>query len=568
MKILLMGNPNVGKSVVFSRLTGVHVIASNYPGTTVGYSKGLMKLGGKVDEVIDVPGTYTLDPTCEAEEIAAKMLDDGDVVINVVNAINLERNLYLTLQLLERDIPVIIALNMWDDTEHRGVHIDLEKLRGMLGVPIIPTVATTGQGIKELAESIPKAFSPDSPVRSRDERWAAIGEIIDQVQHITHRHHTLRERIEDASTKSLSGTFIAIGVLAGSFMAIRAIGEGLINYVLNPLFENLWAPVILRLSDHLGGGGLLHSIAIGNIAGGEVNFVESFGMLTTGLYVPFAMVVPYIIPFYLMLGLLEDIGYLPRLAVLMDTVMHRLGLHGYAIIPTLLGMGCNVPAIMSTRILESKRERFIAATLISVAIPCAAAQAMIFGLVGARGGQYVALVYGTLFLIWIILGTILNRTVRGFSPELLIEIPPYRLPSWRTVVKKLWMRTSGFIAEAIPIILGAVLVINVLYAYGVFDAVANATAPVVTGMLGLPKEAITAIVIGFLRKDVALGMLAPLALTTKQLVIGSVVLAAFFPCIATFVVLLKELGVKSLLKSMGIMVATALLAGGALNLVL
>jgi len=568
MKILLMGNPNVGKSVVFSRLTGVHVIASNYPGTTVGYSKGLMKLGDQVDEVIDVPGTYTLDPTCEAEEIAAKMLDDGDVVINVVNAINLERNLYLTLQLLERNVPVIIALNMWDDTEHRGVHIDLERLREMLGVPIIPTVATTGQGIKEMAESIPRAVSPHSPIRSRDERWAAIGEIIDQVQHITHRHHTLRERIEDASTKPLSGTFIAIGVLAGSFMAIRAIGEGLINYVLNPLFDNLWAPVILRLSDHLGGGGLLHTIAIGNISGGEVNFVESFGVLTTGLYVPFAMVVPYIIPFYLVLGLLEDIGYLPRLAVLMDTVMHRLGLHGYAIIPTLLGMGCNVPAIMSTRILESKRERFIAATLISVAIPCAAAQAMIFGLVGARGGQYVALVYGTLFLIWIILGTILNRAVRGFSPELLIEIPPYRMPSWHTVVKKLWMRTRGFIAEAIPIILGAVLVINVLYAYGVFDAVANATAPVVTGMLGLPKEAITAIAIGFLRKDVALGMLAPLVLTTKQLVIGSVVLAAFFPCIATFVVLLRELGVKSLLKSMGIMVATALLAGGALNLLL
>jgi len=568
MKILLMGNPNVGKSVVFSRLTGVHVIASNYPGTTVGYSKGLMKLGREVDEVIDVPGTYTLEPTCEAEEIAAKMIEDGDVVINVVNAINLERNLYLTLQLLERDIPVIIALNMWDDTEHRGVHIDLEKLQEILGVPIIPTVATTGQGIKELAESIHKASSPHFPTHSRDERWTAIGEIIDQVQHITHRHHTLRERLEDASAKPLTGTFIAIGVLAGSFMAIRAIGEGLINYVLNPLFENLWAPVVLRLSDHLGGGGLLHSIAIGNIAGGEVNFLESFGMLTTGLYVPFAMVVPYIIPFYLVLGLLEDIGYLPRLAVLMDTVMHRLGLHGYAIIPTLLGMGCNVPAIMSTRILESKRERFIAATLISVAIPCAATQAMIFGLVGARGWQYVAIVYGTLFLIWIVLGTILNRTVRGFSPELLIEIPPYRLPSWRTVAKKLWMRTRGFIAEAIPIILGAVLVINVLYSYGAFDAAANAAAPVITGMLGLPKEAITAIVIGFLRKDVALGMLAPLALTTKQLVIGSVVLAAFFPCIATFVVLLRELGLKSMFKSMGIMVATALLAGGALNLML
>jgi len=566
MKILLMGNPNVGKSVVFSRLTGIHVIASNYPGTTVGYSRGFMKLGDETAEVIDVPGTYTLEPTSEAEEIAAQMLNSGDVVINVIDATNLERNLYLTLQLLERNIPVIIALNMWDDTEHRGIHIDLDKLRGFLGMPIIPTVATTGQGIKGLAESIPRAASPDIPTHSRDERWTAIGNIIEQVQHITHRHHTWRERMEDASAKPVSGAFLAIAVLAGSFMAIRFMGEGLINYVLDPLFNNLWAPVILKLSSFLGGSGLLHSITIGNIVGGEVNFIESFGLLTTGLYVPFAMVVPYIITFYLVLGLLEDIGYLPRLAVLMDTIMHRLGLHGYAIIPTMLGLGCNVPAIMATRILESKRERFIAATLISIAIPCAAAQAMIFGLVGARGGQYVAIVYGTLFLIWLTLGSILNRAAKGFSPELLIEIPPYRLPSWRTVFKKLWMRVYGFLVEAIPIILGAVAVINILYAYGAFDVVVNFTAPVVTGLL--PKEAVTALALGFLRKDIALGMLAPLALSTKQLIIGSVVLSAFFPCIATFVVLLRELRVTNMLKSAGIMIATALLAGGILNLIL
>ena len=299
-----------------------------------------------------------------------------------------------------------------------------------------------------------------------------------------------------------------------------------------------------------------------------MNFVESFGLLTTGLFVPFGMVLPYIISFYLVLGLLEDIGYLPRLAVLMDTIMHRLGLHGYAIIPTLLGFGCNVPAVLATRILESKRERFIAATLISIAVPCAALQAMIIGLVGEQGGQYVAIVYGTLFVVWIILGIILNRIVKGFSPELLIEIPPYRLPPWRAMVQKLWMRVYGFLAEAVPIILGAVLVINILYMLGVFDAIANFTAPVVTGLLGLPKEAVTALVVGFLRKDVALGMLAPLALTAKQLVVGSVVLAMFFPCIATFVVILREIGVVNLLKATGIMITVALVVGGILNLIL
>jgi len=567
-KILLMGNPNVGKSALFSRLTGVKAIVSNYPGTTINYTRGYMKLGGETAEVIDAPGTYTLEPTSEAEEIALKLLGSGDIVINVVNAINLERNLYLTLQLLERGIPVVVALNLWDDTKHRGVDIDLEKLRQLLGVPVIPTVAITGQGIKELVENIPRATSPRRPPATRDQRWATIGSIIEQVQRIHHRHHTWRERLEDASVKPVSGGFIALAILAAAFFVVRFIGEGLINYVLDPLFNTLWAPVILKLSQLMGGAGFLHDMVVGKIIGGELNFVESFGLLTSGFYVPLGVVLPYIVAFYLVLGILEDTGYLPRLAVLMDTILHRLGLHGYAIIPNLLGLGCNVPAILATRILESKRERFIAATLISIAVPCAALQAMIFGLVGARGLGYVAIVYGTLFVVWIILGFILNRTVKGFSPELLIEIPPYRLPPWRMVLQKLWLRAYGFLAEAIPIILGAILVINVLYILGVFDAIANFTAPVVTGLLGLPKEAVTALVIGFLRKDVALGMLAPLALTSGQLVVGSVVLAMLFPCIATFVVMFRELGAVNMLKAVGVMIVAALVTGGILNLIL
>jgi ferrous iron transport protein B len=567
-KILLVGNPNVGKSVIFSRLTGVRTTVSNYPGTTISYTKGFSKLGEEKVEVIDVPGTYTLEPTCEAEEIALRMLENGAVVINVVNATHLERSLYLTLQLLERGLPVIIALNLWDDTKHRGIHIDLDKMRELLGVPVIPTVAVTGEGIKELVENIPKATSSDNQFRDRDERWARVGSIIDQVQRIEHRHHTWLERLQDASVKPLTGAIIAIAVLIGAFLLIRFVGESLIGYVLDPFFDNLWAPVVLRLSSLMGGSGFLHDIVVGKVVGGEMNFVESFGILSSGLYVPFAMVLPYIFSFYLVLGLLEDIGYLPRLAVLMDTIMHWLGLHGYAIIPTLLGLGCNVPAVLATRILESKRERFIASTLVSIAVPCAALQAMIFGLVGERGGQYVAIVYGTLFVMWIILGIILSHVVKGFSPELLIEIPPYRLPPWRITLEKMWMRIFGFLAEAVPIILGAIVVINILYFFRVFDAIANVTAPVVTGLLGLPKEAVTSLIIGFLRKDVALGMIAPLTLTAKQLVVASVVLAMFFPCIATFVVLLRELGLVNMFKSVGVMILAALITGGMLNLIL
>jgi ferrous iron transport protein B len=566
--VLLIGNPNVGKSVLFSRLTGVRTTVSNYPGTTISYTRGFTKLGEEKLEVIDVPGTYTLEPTSEAEEIALRMLKNGNVIINVVNATNLERSLYLTLQLLEMDTPVVVALNMWDDTKHRGIDIDLEKLRMILGVPVVPTVAVTGEGIKELMESVPRAASPDGHTRSRDERWIAIGEIIDQVQNIRHRHHTWLERVQDASVKPLTGGLIAVAILVLSFLVVRFIGESLIGYLLEPLFNKLWAPVVLWVSELMGGSGFLHDIVVGKLVGGELNFVESFGLITSGLYVPFAMVLPYIFSFYLVLGLLEDVGYLPRLAVLMDTIMHWLGLHGYAIIPTLLGLGCNVPAVLSTRILESKRERFIASTLVSIAVPCAALQAMIFGLVGQRGGQYVVIVYGTLFAVWVILGIILHHSIKGFSPELLIEIPPYRIPPWRIVFQKMWMRIYGFLAEAIPIILGAIVIINMLYVFGMFNAISNLTAPVVSGLLGLPKEAVTSLMIGFLRKDVAMGMLAPLSLTAKQLVVASVVLAMFFPCIATFVVLLRELGVVNMCKAAGVMIAAALITGGLLNLIL
>jgi len=568
VKILLMGNPNVGKSVFFSRLTGVRVIASNYPGTTVEFTKGYLKLGEEMAEVIDVPGTYTLEPTSKAEEVATEMLKDGDLVINVVNATNLERNLFLTMQLLERDIPVIVALNVWDDTKHRGIHIDVKKLEQVLGVPVVPTVAVTGEGMKELVSRIHEATSPPVSHRTRDERWVAVGRIIEQVQTVTHRHHTWLERLGDASVKPFPGIPIAVLAILASFMVIRFIGEGLIAYIFEPLFNNLWAPVMMRLSEFLGSGGFLHDILIGKLISGEIDFTQSFGILTTGLFIPFGAVLPYVFAFYLVLGFLEDLGYLPRVAVLLDTLMHRLGMHGYAIIPTLLGLGCNVPGILATRILESKRERFIVATLISIAVPCAALQAMVIGLVGREGWHYVAIVYGTLFVVWVILGLILNLTVKGFSPELLIEIPPYRLPSARILASKLWMRILGFLKEAIPVVMLGIFVITILYALNVFDYIANFAAPVVSGLLGLPSDATAALVIGFLRKDMAVGMLGALSLSANQLVVGSVVLAMFFPCIASFVVLARELRLKGILAATGIMIAASLVVGSLLNLIL
>ncbi len=567
-KILLMGNPNVGKSAIFSRLTGAKVVISNYPGTTVEFTQGYTKIDGSRPAIIDIPGTYTLHPTSKAEEVAVRMIKDGDLVINIVDATNLERNLYLTLELLEKDIPVIVALNMWDDTKHKGIEIDVKKLEKALGIPVIPTCGLTGEGIKELVEHIPKAKTKKINPLKDEQRWKYIGKIIEDVQKLHHRHHTFLERLEDLSIKPVTGIPIAALVVLCAFWVIRFVAGNLITYLADPFFERIWTPLIMKLSAFLGASGFLHDIIIGKLIGGNLDYSQTFGLFTTGLYVPFAMVLPYIISFYFVLGVLEDFGYLPRLAVLTDNFMHRLGLHGYAIIPMILGLGCNVPGVLAIRILEERREKFIAATLMAIAIPCMAQIAMIVGLVGQRGGAYVALIFLTLFILLIIKGIILNKVMKGKSPEILVEMPPYRIPQLLAVFKKLWMRILSFLKEAVPYVLLGILFVNILYVLHVIDAFSKIFSPVLRNVWGLPKEAIAALIVGFLRKDVAVGMLGPLNLTTKQLVIGSTVLAIYFPCIATFAVLIRELGIKDMLKSAAIMVSVGIIVGGLLNLVL
>jgi len=340
VKILLMGNPNVGKSAVFNRLTGANVIISNYAGTTVEFTKGIMRLAGQQVELVDVPGTYTLDPTNKAEQIAVEMLNehtDDDVVVNVVESTNLERSLNLTLQLLKHKIPTVVALNFWDETKHKGISIDIEKLENILKVPCVPICAVTGEGINQLVERIKEA-KPSSLEYDEQEKWHEIGNIVEKVQTITHRHHTLLEKLSDASVKPITSIPIAVIMLFLAFKLIRFIGEGLIGYVCEPVFEKLWSPMMLKLSNLLGSEGFVHDLVIGHLVEGQIDYGQSFGLLTTGLFVPLGAVLPYVFAFYLVLSFLEDFGYLPRLAIMVDTLMHRLGLHGLAIVPMLLGL--------------------------------------------------------------------------------------------------------------------------------------------------------------------------------------------------------------------------------------
>ncbi|MFA5033755.1 MAG: ferrous iron transporter B [bacterium] len=563
-KILLVGNPNVGKSALFSRLTGIDVITSNYPGTTVGFTKGYLTISGEKIEIIDIPGVYTLEPNSKVEEVAIDMLNKGcDVLINVVDATSLERNLNLTLQLLKYNIPVIIALNFWDETRHFGVSIDMKELEKVLGVPVIPTCAITGEGIKELINRFPEAKVKGYEYKL-EEKWKEIGNIVNRVQKLSHRHHTFLDKIEEVSTHPLTGIPFALVVLVVTFLIVRFVGEGLINYILDPIFKNFYHPAIINIVDKILPFEFLRNLLLGTTS--EV--MESFGLLTTGIYIPLVIVLPYMFSFYLMLSFLEDTGYLPRVAVLLDSLLHKIGLHGYGAIPVLLGFGCKVPAMLSTRLLETNREKIIATALILMIAPCMPQTAMIISLVAPYGIKYLLLIFLILCLIAVLTGFFLNKILKGETPELFVEIPPYRVPYMPMVMKKLWIRLKAFILEAMPLIIVGIFIVGILDSLGVTSFIANFLGKPILSILGLPKETISVMLLGVLRKDVSIALLAPYHLSIKQLMIASIFMVLYLPCIATFFTMSRELGIKNTLKIVFIMFFTSIILGALLNLIL
>lgn len=581
MKVLLIGNPNVGKSAVFTQLTGVNVRTSNYPGTTVSYTTGtltvlrknsvcsscsakgcgncLAKQPEKI-EVIDVPGTYRLDPECEAERVACQMLPEGDIFVNVIDSTNLERNLNLTLQLLEFGKPVIVVLNMWDDATHKGISINVDKLSQMLNVPVVTTTGVTGTGIDKLIQNI--LYYPNKQITSRkyENRWQTIGEIVTKVQSLEHRHHTFLERLQDLSVHPWAGIPFSIIVLVLIFQLIITAGEFLVG-VMESLFAKFYTPVIMALSRLMGGEGVLHQILLGDISGEIIDYEAAMGVLTTGVFMELGLVFPYILIFYIVLGFLEDLGYLPRVAVLFDRFMHKVGLHGFSIIPMMLALGCNVPGIMAIRNLESRRQRFITAALTAVTIPCLAQSAIIFSLTAVYGTGEIVAILATIVAVWMVMGSVMSLTVKGTTDTLIMEIPPYRLPAPRVLLRNLGTRLYGFLTDAFPYVLGGILFVNILTLLGVMDFLGNLAKPVITGIFGLPSGAVASYIVGIVRKDAAVALLEPLSLSATQMITGVTTLIIYFPCMATFVVLLKELGIKDTLKSFMVMVIVTLTTG-------
>jgi len=567
--LMLTGNPNVGKSVVFSRLTGLDVISSNYPGTTVSYTSGSAVLGGEHFAVIDVPGAYSLSPANKAEEAAAKMiLEDGkELLVHVLDSTNLERNLFFALELMGLGTPMIILLNKSDIARRRGIGIDAAKLEAALKIKVIPFVATTGEGLTTLNDAV-RLFRAgglprhDAPPASADEKWRLIGKLAAQCQTISHKHPSLLEGLEDFTSRPSTGIPFAFAAMIAVFLAVRTTGETLITYVLDPLFNHIYIPALEKASGFLHLSGIMKALLLGS----SMKPMEDFGLLNTGLYIPLVSVMPYLAAFYLVLGFMEDLGYLPRLSVLLDSVMHKLGLHGYGTIPLMLGLGCKVPAILAVRVLENRRERVIATALTLAAAPCMPQSAMILSILAPYPIRYTAAVFIALAATGAAAGLALNRILKGETPEIFIEIPPYQIPSLAVLWSKTWLRLKNFLVEAVPMILAGVLIINLLGITGVLSALTEMFKYPVTHFLGLPADTVSVMTLGFLRKDVSIAMLIPFGLGPGQLVVASVFLTLYLPCLGAFMVTIRELGLKDSLGVFVLNFCTAALLAAALNL--
>jgi ferrous iron transport protein B len=606
----LAGNANVGKSVIFNYLTGLHQHIGNWPGKTVERAEGTLHFKGYTIDIIDLPGIYSLSTYSIEESVSRKyiVVERPDVVINVVDASVLERNLFFTLQLMELETPMIIALNQIDLAKKKGIEVDIEKLEICLGIPVVPTVAIKAVGIFELLEKAVEVAEKRSAVKyvevrygkEVEERVAKVEKMIKRVQfsypprytaikllegdeeiakevsqidpqivsaakglesEIANLHghscstvitseryevagciakeaqklvspikSTIEERLHNLTTHKIMGYPIMAFSLFLMFYSIFAFG----NYTSELLSDFLygWEPIFATLF----GTGLVGKLIWSGILEGVIAGVT--------------IALPYIMPFYIILYFLEDLGYLSRVAFLMDNFMHKIGLHGKAFIPVMLGYGCNVPACLGCKIMETERERFLAA-FVTTLVPCAARTVIILGLVGKFMGVKWALMFYVLdLLIIFVLGRLTFKILPGEPTALIMEMADYKVPHLKTILKQTWFRLAEFIKMALPLIIVGSFTIKLAEVLGLLEPVATLLSPVTVTWLGLPAITGITLIFGIIRKELTLIMLATLfgttnfalVLTPIQMIVFTLVTMFYIPCIATIAALVKEFG--------------------------
>jgi ferrous iron transport protein B len=635
--IVFVGQPNSGKSTLFNAVAGFKAETSNFPGTTVEHTHSSVNFKGKLLNIIDLPGTYSLYPSGEVEKVALKHLfvEKPDLVVNVIDTSILGRSLEMTLELIELGYPLVVALNMMDLAEKKGIEVDINKLESLLGVPVIPTIATRGRGIKELLDSVLAVLSkkktpspiewskdvedkivelgelipPDFPIVS-NKRFTAIkmieaerlvfnrmlreinpflkehldnirGELEEQHNAPAYevisaeRHHLAfkifeescrvtrrkkigwQERVDDIVMHPLSGYVILLGIFLAFFFVIFKVGNPLEELLLGPL-----SSLRSYLSVHLGSS-LLFYLAEGLIQG-----------IGGGV----AIVLPYFIPLLFLMSLLEDIGYLARASFLMDTFMHRIGLHGNSVSPFILGFGCNVPAVVSTRILGSRRDRIITTLLIPF-VPCSARTTIILALVAFYLGPVWALGFYifNIFLLGV-LGRILSFFFREPSPGLILEIPSLKMPSLKNMASKTFVHLKAFIKFAWPILIAGSVVLALMQYFQLDKYVNLVLSPLVEKALGLPEELGVTLVFGFLRKELSLVMMLQAlgtsyqdlmnVITYQQMVIFVVFISFFIPCLSTVAIIWREIGRKIALLSVALNTAVAVVISLVMRLIL
>jgi len=636
-KIAIVGSPNVGKSVIFNSLTGSYVTVSNYPGTTVEVSRGKGKLEDKEYEVIDTPGMYSLLPITEEERVARSILleENPKVVIQVVDAKNLQRMLPFTFQLIEAGLPLILNLNIMDEAERLGLSINIQRLQQELGIPVIETIATEGKNINELKRKI-SAYTEEkikNNVVSYDKDIEDALREIESLLTIDFRlskrvvatlllladeelekivqvraqdkYQKIREIRNDTKLKFSHPLNYIITVkrqevatsLCEKVISIKNVPKISLKEKLSALTMNpvtgfpLFFLVIFALWEFVGVFGAQTSVAFleDTVFGKHINpwithlvekiipwqliqdlFVHQYGIITLGIRYAVAIILPIVATFFIAFSIIEDTGYLPRLAMLIDRAFKRIGLNGRAVIPIVLGFGCDTMATMVTRTLETKRERIIASILLALAIPCSAQLGVILALL-AGNAKALWIWIAVMAFIFVFIGFLAAKIMPGEKPLFYMEVPPLRLPKLSNIFTKTYTRVEWYFKEIFPLFIFASIFIWLGKITGVFDFMVRMLEYPVQ-WIGMPKESATAFLFGFFRRDYGAAGLYDLKkaglLTGIPLVVSVVTLALFVPCIAQFSMTIKERGLKIGLLMVAFIFPFAFLVGGIVNFVL